>query len=60
MRPKPNTTTIVTPRGMNVGDNIKNDLMTKGIWSLINVDTINTVRDAVNRQLVTTVSYSFK
>lgn len=58
-KPINNTTVIVTPRGKNVGANIKNDLINKGIWSIVNLDNINTVRDTANKQLVTTVKYSF-
>ena len=59
-RPKPNTAEIVTPRGTNIGNNIKNDLINQGIWSAINIDRVITVRDAVASQFVSTVNYSFK
>lgn len=58
-KPADNTAVIVTPRGKNVGANIKNELVNKGIWSFVNLDTINTVRDAANKQLVTTIQYSY-
>jgi len=59
MKPEDNTAIIVTPRGKNVGDNIKNDLINKGIWTGVNLNFINTVRDTANKQLITTVKYSF-
>lgn len=59
-RPTPNTTKIVTPRGTNIGVNIKNSLINQGIWNGIDIDRVVTVRDAVARQFVSTVNYSFK
>jgi len=59
-KPAPNTTQVITPRGINIGVNIQNDLINLGIWSYINIDRVITVRDAVARQCVSTVNYSFK
>lgn len=60
MKPDNQVVEIITPRGKNIGENIKNDLVTQGIWKHITIDNVITVRNAVERCCVSTVAYSFK
>jgi len=60
MKPQATTVTIATPRGVNIGNNIKNDLVNQGIFNHINLNEIITVRNTKLRCAITTVKYSFK
>jgi hypothetical protein len=51
---------ITIPRGKNIGRFINNFFVDLGIRDKIDIKTINTERDLVNRSNVATVEYSFK
>ena len=50
---------ITTPRGVNLGENIKNDLIKAGLYNIIDIKTINTAFDRITKDKVTTVEYTF-
>ena len=50
---------ITTPRGENIGRNIINNLTECGLLKHIEVKTIITQRDPINKANVTTLEYSF-
>ena len=51
---------ITTPFGQNVGRTILNNLKETGLLHRIEVKTINTVLDTVNKSKVTTLEFSLQ
>lgn len=51
---------ITTPRGQNVGQNILNNLISTGLYNHIDIKTVNTERDPINKAQITTLEYTYK
>lgn len=50
---------ITTPRGTNLGRNIKNDLINAFLYGNIEVIGMDHTRDTVNKSIVTNIEYRF-
>lgn len=52
--------TVTTPRGTNVGQHVKEDLINARLYGIIDIKTINSTLDKVNKSIVTVIEYKYK
>lgn len=50
---------IITPRGQNIGKNIISNLQSLGLYKAVDINTIVTRRNPIERVNITTLSYTF-
>lgn len=51
---------ITVPRGHNIGYTVLDNLTKTGLYNHIDIKTINTERDLVNKSNVVTLEYTYK